>query len=128
MGFTAPESVPSDLIAGDLWSWVRTLSDYLPLFTGKPLEFEPGTAQRYSNAGYVVLGLVVERITGKRFADAARERIFMPAGMAASGWRCATTITSSATPTTAGDPARSATRPTSGSGTTGSGAGATQPR
>ncbi len=65
---------------------LRTLSDYLPLFTGKPLEFEPGTAQRYSNAGYVVLGLVVERITGKRFADAARERIFMPAGMAASGW------------------------------------------
>ena len=65
---------------------LRTLQDYLPLFTGKPLEFEPGTAQRYSNAGYVVLGLVVERLTGKAFADAARERIFIPAAMAASGW------------------------------------------
>lgn len=65
---------------------LRTLSDYLPLFTGKPLEFEPGTAQRYSNAGYVVLGLVVERATGKSFADVARERIFIPAEMAASGW------------------------------------------
>lgn len=65
---------------------LRTLADYLPLFAGKPLEFEPGTAQRYSNAGYVVLGLVVERIAGKRFADVARERIFAPAGMAASGW------------------------------------------
>lgn len=65
---------------------LRTLADYLPLFTGKPLEFEPGTAQRYSNAGYVVLGLVIERLTGKRYADVARERIFVPAGMAASGW------------------------------------------
>ena len=65
---------------------LRTLADYLPLFTGQPLEFEPGTAQRYSNAGYVVLGLVVERITGKPLAEVARERIFAPAGMAASGW------------------------------------------
>lgn len=65
---------------------LRTLADYLPLFAGKPLEFEPGTAQRYSNAGYVVLGLVVERLTGRRFADVARERIFAPAGMEASGW------------------------------------------
>ena len=37
-------------------------------------------------AGYVVLGLVVERLTGKPFAEAARERIFAPAGMSASGW------------------------------------------
>ncbi len=65
---------------------LRTLHDYLPLFVGKPLEFEPGSAQRYSNAGYVVLGLVIERITGKPFADVARERIFVPAGMTASGW------------------------------------------
>ncbi len=65
---------------------LRTLADYLPLFTGKPLEFEPGTAQRYSNAGYVVLGLVVERLTGQSFAEAARRRIFVPAGMGASGW------------------------------------------
>lgn len=65
---------------------LRSLADYLPLFAGKPVEFEPGTAQRYSNAGYVVLGLVVERLTGKPFAEAARERIFAPAGMSASGW------------------------------------------
>ena len=65
---------------------LRTLADYLPLFTGKALEFEPGTAQRYSNAGYVVLGLVIERATGKPFADAVRERIFVPAAMTASGW------------------------------------------
>ena len=65
---------------------LRTLADYLPLFTGKPLEFAPGTAQRYSNAGYVVLGLVVERLTGRSFAEATKQRIFDPAAMAASGW------------------------------------------
>lgn len=65
---------------------LRSLADYLPLFTGKPLEFEPGTAQRYSNAGYVILGLVVERITGKPFVEVARERIFAPAGMTTSAW------------------------------------------
>lgn len=65
---------------------LRTLADHLPLFVGKPLEFTPGTAQRYSNAGYIVLGLVVERITGQSFSEAARERIFAPSGMVASGW------------------------------------------
>lgn len=65
---------------------LRALRDYLPLFAGKPLEFAPGTAQRYSNAGYVVLGLVVERLTSQSFAEAARQRIFEPAAMASSGW------------------------------------------
>lgn len=34
---------------------IRTLQDYLHLFVGEPLVFEPGTQQRYSNAGYIVL-------------------------------------------------------------------------
>ncbi|HEX6640126.1 MAG TPA: serine hydrolase domain-containing protein, partial [Thermoanaerobaculia bacterium] len=36
---------------------LRTLADYVPLFVDKPLEFEPGSSNRYSNAGYVLLGL-----------------------------------------------------------------------
>ncbi|MEO7974216.1 MAG: serine hydrolase domain-containing protein, partial [Thermoanaerobaculia bacterium] len=65
---------------------LRTLADHLPLFTGKPLEFAPGARQRYSNAGYVVLGLVVERLSGQSFADYVRDRIFVPAGMKDSAW------------------------------------------
>ena len=45
---------------------LRKLSDYLPLFVDKPLEFEPGSDQRYSNAGFVVLGLIIEKISGDR--------------------------------------------------------------
>lgn len=65
---------------------IRDLRDYLPLFVDQPLEFEPGTKTRYSNAGYVVLGLVIEKLSGKNYYDYIRENIFQPAGMKDSGW------------------------------------------
>lgn len=60
---------------------LRTLSDYLPLFADKPLEFEPGTRRRYSNAGYIVLGLVIEKLSGMSYYDYVKAKIFTPAGM-----------------------------------------------
>jgi CubicO group peptidase (beta-lactamase class C family)/predicted aspartyl protease len=60
---------------------IRKLSDYLPLFVNKPLEFEPGTDQRYSNAGFIVLGLIIERESGRSYYDFVRDHIFKPAGM-----------------------------------------------
>ncbi len=60
---------------------LRTLADYLPLFVNKPLQFEPGAEQRYSNAGYIVLGLVIEKVTGASYYDYVRDHIFKPAGM-----------------------------------------------
>ncbi len=62
-------------------SRLRTLEDYLPLFADEPLEFEPGTSNRYSNGGYVVLGLVVQHAAGEDYFDFVRKRIFEPAGM-----------------------------------------------
>lgn len=43
--------------------------------------FPPGTSYGYSNTGYVLLALAVERVTGHRFADVLRDRIFAPLGM-----------------------------------------------
>jgi CubicO group peptidase (beta-lactamase class C family) len=57
------------------------LSDYLPLFVEKPLEFEPGQGNRYSNAGYILLGLVIEKISGMTYDDYVRAKIFTPLGM-----------------------------------------------
>jgi D-alanyl-D-alanine carboxypeptidase len=65
---------------------IRNLKDYLPLFANKALEFEPGTKNKYSNGGYVVLGLIVEKLTGKSYYDYARERIFSPTGMENTGY------------------------------------------
>jgi CubicO group peptidase (beta-lactamase class C family)/predicted aspartyl protease len=61
---------------------LRNLRDWLPLFVDAPLEFEPGARQRYSNAGYLLLGLVIERVSGRSYYDYVRDRIFKPAAMA----------------------------------------------
>ncbi len=60
---------------------IRDLGDYLPLFADEPLLFEPGTDNRYSNGGYVVLGLVVEKASGMSYFDYVRENIYKSAGM-----------------------------------------------
>ena len=64
----------------------RTLADYLPLFASKPLEFAPGTDHRYSNGGYIVLGLIVERVSGESYYEYVKKHVFEPAGMNRSGW------------------------------------------
>jgi len=65
---------------------VRTTADHLPYFVHKPPNFAPGDGCRYCNCGYVLLGLMVERATGRSYPDHAAERIFDPAGMARSGF------------------------------------------
>jgi len=60
---------------------IRALQDYLPLFADQPLEFEPGTNNRYSNGGYVVLGLIIEKASGQDYYAYVRENIFKPCGM-----------------------------------------------
>ena len=59
----------------------RKIKDYFPLFVDKPLEFEPGSRFRYSNAGFMVLGAIVERVSGQDYFDYVREHIYKPAGM-----------------------------------------------
>lgn len=60
--------------------------DYLPLFADRPPYGPPGGEFHYSNAGYILLGLIIEEVSGLSFVDAVRQRVFEPAGMAASGF------------------------------------------
>jgi D-alanyl-D-alanine carboxypeptidase len=50
----------------------------IALADGRPLHFQPGTNFHYTNSGYDVLGLIVERVTGDPLGDALAERIFEP--------------------------------------------------
>ncbi|HEV7839581.1 MAG TPA: serine hydrolase domain-containing protein, partial [Gemmatimonadaceae bacterium] len=64
---------------------VRTLKDYLALFVNEPPQFEAGTSNAYSNAGYVVLGLLVERLSGQDYYAYVHDHIFEPANMTRTG-------------------------------------------
>jgi D-alanyl-D-alanine carboxypeptidase len=64
---------------------IRHNRDYLQLFVDNPLNFEPGTRQQYSNAGYIILGILVERLSGTDYYRYVQERIYRPAGMTRTG-------------------------------------------
>jgi len=53
----------------------------------RALNFAPGTEWDYSNTGFFLLSIVVERVTGKTLAEFARERIFRPLGMTRTDYR-----------------------------------------
>jgi CubicO group peptidase (beta-lactamase class C family) len=52
----------------------------------KPLAFAPGSERAYSNSGYLLLGLVIERVSGKSYAQFIKENLLDPAGMRDSGY------------------------------------------
>lgn len=60
---------------------VRSVHDYMELFQDDSLLFEPGTSEAYSNGGYVLLGAIIERVSGLSYHDYLREKVFRPAGM-----------------------------------------------
>jgi CubicO group peptidase (beta-lactamase class C family) len=64
----------------------RAPKDFLPLFADGPMKFKPGEQWAYNNAGYIVLGLVVEQLSGMPFPEYVQEHIFEPCGMHASGY------------------------------------------
>ena len=55
--------------------------DYPVLFMNEPLRFEPGERFEYSNSNFVLLGAIIERVTGQRYGDYLKEHVFGPAGM-----------------------------------------------
>jgi CubicO group peptidase (beta-lactamase class C family) len=64
----------------------RTPRDFLPLFAHLPMRAPPGTRWAYNNAGYVLLGLVVERFSGMPFTTYVERHVVRACGMAASGF------------------------------------------
>jgi len=63
---------------------LRTVKAYLPTTHTDSLHFEPGSRLEYSNYGYLLLGAIVERASGRDYYDYIREHVYRPAGMTAS--------------------------------------------
>lgn len=53
----------------------------------RALNFTPGTEYSYSNTGYVLAALIVQRVSGQSLAEFSRKRMFVPLGMAHTSWR-----------------------------------------
>ena len=63
----------------------RDFKDYFPLFESQNPAFEPGADFRYSNAGYFILGMIVESVTDEPFHDFLRRAVHAPAGIRGGG-------------------------------------------
>ncbi len=59
---------------------------FLEVFSGLPLDFEPGTQHSYSNSNYYLLGVIIEHVTGQSYADALRDRLLAPLGLEDTGY------------------------------------------
>ncbi len=63
------------------WWEIKTVGQLAELIFDDSLLFEPGTDFHYSNSGPIVLGMIIEKVTGQDYYDYIREHIYQPAGM-----------------------------------------------
>jgi CubicO group peptidase (beta-lactamase class C family) len=63
-----------------------TPQQIVTLFRDQPLAFKPGTQRVYSRSGFVLAGLIIERVSGKSYGDFVKQRIFEPLEMTHSGY------------------------------------------
>ena len=63
----------------------HTTDEELAFFRDRPLDFQPGAKFEYSNSNYEVLGAIVEKVSGKKYGDLLKQRIFDPLGMHDTG-------------------------------------------
>lgn len=65
---------------------VRTIDDIIKLNSNRAPDFPPGSQDAYSNYGFILLGAIIEKITGDSYYDYVAEHVFKPAGMKNSGF------------------------------------------
>jgi CubicO group peptidase (beta-lactamase class C family) len=65
---------------------IRKSMDLVPLFINKPMMYNAGEKFQYNNTGYVVLGLIIEKIAGMLFDDYLEKNVFCPCGMTNTGY------------------------------------------
>jgi D-alanyl-D-alanine carboxypeptidase len=64
----------------------KTVAEIIEDFRNEPLFFAPGEAIRYSNSNYVLLGAIIEKVSGQRYADFMAQRVFEPLAMKSTAY------------------------------------------
>lgn len=64
----------------------KTPEEFIEIFQDLPLDFEPGEKFNYSNSAYFLIGLIIEKVTGKSYEEKLQELIFDPLEMNDSGY------------------------------------------
>ena len=84
--------------------WLRVMALPLPhdsmlaLFRDEPMDFAPGTEWRYDNSGYYLLGVIIEKASGRTYAEYLARRLFEPAGLRATRYCASRSVVPSRTP------------------------------
>lgn len=63
---------------------LKSLQDYVTLYGSRAPQFAPGSRWQYSNYGFLLLGVLIEKVSGQSYYDYVRDHIFKPAGMTAT--------------------------------------------
>src|SRR5215216_3268179 len=64
-----------------LWRKDFSVGELIDSFKDQPMQFAPGTRWAYNNSGYVLLGAIIEQLSGLSYAQFVQQRIFAPLGM-----------------------------------------------
>jgi D-alanyl-D-alanine carboxypeptidase len=75
------KSYTDDLKWQGTWRQDLTVQQIIDITKDDPLEFPPGSKWKYDNTGYILLGAIIEKVTGLSYADYVRKNIFEPLGM-----------------------------------------------
>jgi CubicO group peptidase (beta-lactamase class C family) len=87
---THTSGIPSYTNFADFFSQTSrnpyTPTEFIKKFSDLPLEFDPGTRFAYNNSGYFLLGAIIEKVTGKSYAEVLQENILTPLNMQDTGY------------------------------------------
>lgn len=81
-----PDYINDDPSFSEICRLYHTTDEIIDRFKNKPLEFKPGTRYDYSNSGYVLLGYIIEKVSGKSYEEYLSDNIFKPLGMNNTGY------------------------------------------
>ena len=74
----------------------KTIEQIIAFFRDLPLQWTPGERYAYNNSGYFLLGVIIEKITGKKYEQALQEMILTPLGLSDTGYDWSKTIIAAA--------------------------------